>query len=97
MSAFALANAMSWAGQEKAKSSNDRALCSDLRHRIQHVTEYRDSLIEKRDRKAAQIPLRPHEERMWENKIATAEATIASLEQELAEVNQDGQSSWTRK
>lgn len=66
---------------------NERALqdrAVTLEDRITVVEEYRDGLIRKRDHKAEQIPLRPHEERMWARKIDQAQATIDALKAELS-------------
>jgi hypothetical protein len=71
--------------QENQRALQERHVT--VEQRVAIVTEYRDNLIQKRDRKAEQIPLRPHEERMWANKIAQAQATIDALSQELAQAN----------
>jgi uncharacterized coiled-coil DUF342 family protein len=85
-----IAEAMQELGKKRALSSlaqfanEQKEKGKELRDRIACVTEYRDGLIAKRDHKASIIPLRPHEERMWESKIAQANATIDALNAELA-------------
>jgi hypothetical protein len=87
---ISIAEAKQARGERRALSNlavrtrEQRELAAELRGRIASVTEYRDGLVVKRDRKAEQIPLRPHEERMWSNKIAQADATIASMQAELS-------------
>jgi hypothetical protein len=88
MSAFAMADAMAWANNERRRVERQRALCSDVEQRIKSVTEYRDGLIRKRDHKASQIPLREHEAVMWARRIALADETIKSLKAELSALNQ---------
>lgn len=83
-SAFALSDAVRFANIRRATAADRRALCEGITHRIQIVLDYRNGLIQKRDHKAAQIPLRPSEERMWATKIALADETIAELRAELA-------------
>lgn len=76
-----------WLLNRQLAADQQRALRSrraDLEQRIQHVLDYRNGLIEKRDRKHAQIPLRDAERRMWETKIALADESIASLRAELS-------------
>lgn len=76
-----------WLMSRQQAAHQQRALRNrraDLEHRIQHVLDYRNSLIDKRDRKNAQIPLRPAEQRMWDNKIALADESIAALRAELS-------------
>ena len=69
-------------GREHQRALSDRK--ADLERRICAVIDYRNGIIEKRDRKAAQIPLRPAEERMWATKIAIADESIAALRAELS-------------
>ena len=76
-----------WLLDRERAAHQQRALRNrreDLEHRIQHVLDYRNGLIQKRDRKDAQIPLRDAERRMWDNKIALADESIASLRAELS-------------
>jgi uncharacterized coiled-coil DUF342 family protein len=85
-----IAEAMQELGKKRALSSvahwaeAQREQTRELRGRIRTVTEYRDGLIAKRDKKNAQIPLRPAEERMWATKINQAQATIDALNAELS-------------
>lgn len=88
VSAFAMADAMAWANNERRRRESQRALCSSVTERIERVEEYREGLIRKRDRKASQIPLRESEALMWARKIALADETIKSLRLELQTLQQ---------
>lgn len=87
MSAFALSDAMDWIRWQESESERKRALCIQIEDRIRVVTRYRDRLIAKRDKDAANIPLRPHEERSWAKRIGEVEESIKKLRAELS-VNQ---------
>jgi hypothetical protein len=63
------------------------AAVAETQRRLRVATEYRDKQIALRDRKASQISLAPHEERMWQKRIDAAQKVVDTLSQELERLN----------